>query len=122
MRHLWRPGVKAALRIIEIMEAHYPETMGLALLVRFLSSLPSSPQCDSGRGQVRCPRVFPVLWTLVGPLINENTKNKIMVHSSGEVGSPDLLPLGQMIVNGSEIANGPFDMLFNHVQSVYRLN
>lgn len=62
MRHLWRPGVRALLRIIEIAEAHYPETMGLALIVR-------------------APRVFPVLWTLVGPLVDENTRNKFMVHS-----------------------------------------
>ncbi|CAB0040821.1 unnamed protein product, partial [Trichogramma brassicae] len=27
MRHLWRPGIKALLRIIEIVEANYPETI-----------------------------------------------------------------------------------------------
>ena len=81
MRHLWRPGVKCLFRIIEIMEAHYPETMGLALIVR-------------------TPRVFPVLWTLIGPLIDDNTKNKFMVHSSSEVATdalaqfldPDIIP------------------------------
>lgn len=46
MRHLWRPGVKALLRIIEVVEANYPETLGRLLIVR-------------------APRVFPVLWTLV---------------------------------------------------------
>ncbi|GIZ05011.1 SEC14-like protein 1 [Caerostris extrusa] len=34
MRHLWRPGVKALLHIIEIVEANYPETMGRVLIVR----------------------------------------------------------------------------------------
>lgn len=48
MRHLWRPGVKALLRIIEVVEANYPETLGRLLILR-------------------APRVFPVLWTLVGP-------------------------------------------------------
>lgn len=46
MRHLWRPGVKALLRIIEVVEANYPETLGCLLILR-------------------APRVFPVLWTLV---------------------------------------------------------
>lgn len=32
MRHLWRPGIKALLRIIEIVEANYPETMGRVLI------------------------------------------------------------------------------------------
>lgn len=47
MRHLWRPGVKALLRIIEVVAANYPETLGRLLILR-------------------APRIFPVLWTLVG--------------------------------------------------------
>ncbi|PIO27755.1 hypothetical protein AB205_0123940 [Aquarana catesbeiana] len=50
MRHLWRPGVKALLRIIEVVEANYPETLGRLLILR-------------------APRVFPVLWTLQVPLL-----------------------------------------------------
>uniref|UniRef100_H2YPN9 SEC14-like protein 1 n=1 Tax=Ciona savignyi TaxID=51511 RepID=H2YPN9_CIOSA len=50
MRHLWRPGVQALLRIIEVIEANYPETMARLLIVR-------------------SPRVFPVLWTLISPFI-----------------------------------------------------
>lgn len=50
MRHLWRPGVKALLRIIEVVEANYPETLGRLLILR-------------------APRVFPVLWTLVSPQV-----------------------------------------------------
>ncbi|XP_023670771.1 SEC14-like protein 5 isoform X1 [Paramormyrops kingsleyae] len=62
MRHLWRPGVKALLRIIEVVEANYPETLGRLLIVR-------------------APRVFPVLWTLVSPFINDNTRQKFLVYS-----------------------------------------
>ncbi|XP_066516420.1 SEC14-like protein 5 [Hoplias malabaricus] len=62
MRHLWRPGVKALLRIIEVVEANYPETLGRLLIVR-------------------APRVFPVLWTLVSPFIHENTRQKFLVYS-----------------------------------------
>ena len=34
MRHLWRPGIKALLHIIEICEANYPETLGRVLIIR----------------------------------------------------------------------------------------
>ncbi|CAO1409088.1 unnamed protein product [Diamesa hyperborea] len=59
MRHLWRPGVKALLRIIETVEKNYPETMGRVLICR-------------------APRVFPVLWTIVSAFIDENTRNKFL--------------------------------------------
>lgn len=52
MRHLWRPGVRALLRIIETVERNYPETMGRVLIVR-------------------APRVFPILWTLISTFIGE---------------------------------------------------
>lgn len=41
---------QALLRIIEIVEANYPETMGRVLVIR-------------------APRVFPILWTLVSTFI-----------------------------------------------------
>lgn len=41
---------QALLRIIEIVEANYPETMGRVLIIR-------------------APRVFPILWTLVSTFI-----------------------------------------------------
>ncbi|ETN68996.1 hypothetical protein RB195_025957 [Necator americanus] len=66
MRHLWRPGVQSLLRIIEIVEAHYPETMGQVLIVR-------------------APRVFPVLWTLISPFIDDNTRNKFMINGGETV-------------------------------------
>uniref|UniRef100_A0A1B0GP34 Uncharacterized protein n=1 Tax=Phlebotomus papatasi TaxID=29031 RepID=A0A1B0GP34_PHLPP len=52
MRHLWRPGVKALLNIIETVEKNYPETMGRVLIVR-------------------APRVFPILWTLISTFIDD---------------------------------------------------
>ncbi len=61
MRHLWRPGIRALLRVIEIVEANYPETMGRVLIIR-------------------APRVFPVLWTLVrtfiGNSLHSQARNK----------------------------------------------
>ncbi|XP_005468346.1 SEC14-like protein 1 isoform X2 [Oreochromis niloticus] len=69
MRHLWRPGIKALLRIIEIVEANYPETLGRLLILR-------------------APRVFPVLWTLVSPLIDENTRKKFLVYAGNDYQGP----------------------------------
>ncbi|CAG0891657.1 unnamed protein product [Cyprideis torosa] len=65
MRHLWKPGVKALLRIIEIVEANYPETMGRVLIMR-------------------APRVFPILWTVVGTFIDEKTRLKFVFCSGVE--------------------------------------
>ncbi|XP_067128421.1 SEC14-like protein 1 isoform X1 [Centruroides vittatus] len=65
MRHLWRPGVKALLHIIEIVEANYPETMGRVLIVR-------------------APRVFPILWTLVSTFINDNTRSKFVFYGGND--------------------------------------
>ena len=69
MRHVWRPGVKVMSRIIEVMEANYPETMGRLLIVR-------------------APRVFPVLWTLVSPFIDENTRNKFLIYGGKDYIGP----------------------------------
>uniref|UniRef100_A0A8C8MEY0 SEC14-like protein 1 n=1 Tax=Oncorhynchus tshawytscha TaxID=74940 RepID=A0A8C8MEY0_ONCTS len=69
MRHLWRPGVKALLRIIEVVEANYPETLGCLLILR-------------------APRVFPVLWTLVSPFIDENTRKKFLVYAANDYQGP----------------------------------
>uniref|UniRef100_A0A8C5KE19 SEC14-like lipid binding 5 n=1 Tax=Jaculus jaculus TaxID=51337 RepID=A0A8C5KE19_JACJA len=69
MRHLWRPGVKALLRMIEVVEDNYPETLGRLLIVR-------------------APRVFPVLWTLISPFINENTRKKFLIYSGSNYQGP----------------------------------
>jgi|SRR6218665_552812 len=69
MRHLWRPGIKGLLRIIEVVEANYPETMGFLLIVR-------------------APRVFPVLWTLVSPFIDERTRDKFLIYGGKDYQGP----------------------------------
>lgn len=52
MRHLWRPGIKALLKIIETVEKNYPETLGRVFIVR-------------------APRVFPIAWTIVSAFIRK---------------------------------------------------
>ncbi|KAB0399816.1 hypothetical protein E2I00_008840, partial [Balaenoptera physalus] len=69
MRHLWRPGVKALLRTIEVVEANYPETLGRLLILR-------------------APRVFPVLWTLVSPFIDDNTRRKFLIYAGNDYQGP----------------------------------
>ncbi|KAK2726958.1 SEC14-like protein 1 isoform X2 [Artemia franciscana] len=69
MRHLWRPGVQTLLRIIEIVEANYPETMGRILITR-------------------APRVFPILWTIIGAFIDEVTRTKILFHGGTDYSEP----------------------------------
>jgi len=77
MRHLWRPGVQALLRIMEVMEKNYPEAMAQLLIVR-------------------APRVFPVLWTLISPFIEEKTRSKFMMYTGtdymGTGGLVDYMP------------------------------
>jgi len=77
MRHLWRPGVRALLKIIEVVEANYPETMGRLLIVR-------------------APKVFGVLWTLLYPFIDENSRKKFMIYTGddyqGAGGVADYIP------------------------------
>ena len=41
----------------------------------------------------RAPRVFPVLWTLISPFIDENTRKKFMINS----GDPVLVELAKYI-------------------------
>ncbi|KAI6235202.1 SEC14-like protein 1 family protein [Aphelenchoides besseyi] len=66
VRHLWRPGVQGLLKIIETVEHHYPETLGLVLIAR-------------------APRIFPVLWTLISPFIDETTRKKFMINSNENI-------------------------------------
>nr|XP_057906003.1 SEC14-like protein 1 isoform X2 [Doryrhamphus excisus] len=70
MRHLWRPGLKFLLRIIDMVEANYPDTLARLLMLR-------------------APRVFPLLWTMVSPLINENTRKKFIVYAANDFWGPE---------------------------------
>ena len=58
-------GIRALLKMIEVVEANYPETMGQLLIVR-------------------APKVFGVLWTLLSPFINENTRKKFMIYTGDD--------------------------------------
>ena len=97
MRHLWRPGIKALLHIIEICEANYPETLGRVLIIR-------------------APRVFPILWTLVCPLIDETSRGKFLFyagdHFLGPGGLGEYLPEDKIPDwLGGQTATGQYPLL-----------
>uniref|UniRef100_A0A8C2PE09 SEC14 like lipid binding 5 n=1 Tax=Capra hircus TaxID=9925 RepID=A0A8C2PE09_CAPHI len=54
---------------MDVVEGNYPETLGRLLIVR-------------------APRVFPVLWTLISPFINENTRQKFLIYSGSNYQGP----------------------------------
>ncbi|CAK9290628.1 unnamed protein product [Gordionus sp. m RMFG-2023] len=57
VKHLWTPGLKALLKILEIVEANYPETLTCLWILG-------------------APKILPVLWTMVSPLIDDKTRSK----------------------------------------------
>lgn len=63
--NIYFAGIKALLKVIEVVECNYPETMGRLLIVR-------------------APRIFGVLWTLVSPFIDENTRNKFLIYGGND--------------------------------------
>ena len=65
MRHLWRPGIRTLIKLIELMEANYPETLGSLILVR-------------------APRIFPPLWTLIYPCLDVNTREKCVIYDESQ--------------------------------------
>ena len=69
MRHLWRPGIKTLLTIIELVENNYPETMSHVLIIR-------------------APRVFPILWTLVSTFIDDHTRSKFLFYGGNDYQGP----------------------------------
>uniref|UniRef100_A0A2I2ZHF1 SEC14 like lipid binding 1 n=1 Tax=Gorilla gorilla gorilla TaxID=9595 RepID=A0A2I2ZHF1_GORGO len=69
MRHLWRPDVKVLRWIIEVVKASYPKRLGRLLILR-------------------APRVFPVLWTLVSPFIDDNTRRKFLIYAGNDYQGP----------------------------------
>ena len=69
MRHLWRPGIKTLLTIIELVENNYPETMSQVLIIR-------------------APRVFPILWTLVSTFIDDHTRSKFLFYGGNDYKGP----------------------------------
>ena len=58
--HQWWPGITVVLRIIEMVEANYPETLGRVIMTR-------------------APKLFPIIYTMLSPFINENTYRKLVL-------------------------------------------
>ena len=53
------------LRIIEVVETNYPETLGQVLIVR-------------------APRVFQILWTIISTFIDDKTRSKFLFYAEND--------------------------------------
>ncbi|CAF0977101.1 unnamed protein product [Rotaria sordida] len=83
VKHLYRPVFRVISQITDTVEANYPETLGRMFLTR-------------------CPRVIPVLWTIINTFVEERTREKFailktdeLVEYIDEINIPDFLG-GQM--------------------------
>uniref|UniRef100_A0A2K6R6V5 CRAL-TRIO domain-containing protein n=1 Tax=Rhinopithecus roxellana TaxID=61622 RepID=A0A2K6R6V5_RHIRO len=83
MRHLWIPDVKALWRIIEVVKANYHERLSRLLILR-------------------APRVFPVLWTLVSPFIDDNTRKKFLIYAGNDYQGPGDFLSGECMCKAPE--------------------
>nr|XP_006814237.1 PREDICTED: SEC14-like protein 3-like [Saccoglossus kowalevskii] len=59
-RHLWKPAVDLCITYCKLAESNYPETMKSIYIVR-------------------SPKIFPVVYKLLKPFIDEETRKKIKV-------------------------------------------
>ncbi|XP_013402720.2 SEC14-like protein 2 [Lingula anatina] len=63
MKHLWKPGVDIFCEILEMFESNYPETLKRCYVIN-------------------APKIFPLAYHIVKPILSEDTKNKIKVLGS----------------------------------------
>ena len=64
-KHLYRPGLQMIMDTFDHLKLVYPE---------FLKTLICT----------RCPRIFPVVWLLLTPFVEEATRLKIKVHTEND--------------------------------------
>ncbi|ESO91668.1 hypothetical protein LOTGIDRAFT_163396 [Lottia gigantea] len=60
MKHLWKPGMDMMNSILAMFEEHYPETLKISFAIN-------------------APRIFPIIYNLARPFLNENTIKKVHV-------------------------------------------
>ncbi|XP_064612901.1 SEC14-like protein 2 isoform X1 [Liolophura sinensis] len=62
-RHLWKPGADLFCEMVELFEDHYPETQKTCFVIN-------------------APTIFPVVYNIVKPFLNEGTAKKVHVLGS----------------------------------------
>lgn len=62
LNHMWKPAVDMYLDIINTAESRYPEVLRRVFVIN-------------------SPKIFPVIWSVVRPLLHENTAKKVVVLS-----------------------------------------
>ncbi|KAK7506001.1 hypothetical protein BaRGS_00002723 [Batillaria attramentaria] len=63
MKHLWKPGVDGWIELIQMFEDHYPETLKKCFVVN-------------------APKIFPIAYNLIRPILSEDTVKKIQIHGT----------------------------------------
>ncbi|ELU08275.1 hypothetical protein CAPTEDRAFT_150138 [Capitella teleta] len=63
MSYLWKPSVDCYVEIMKMFEANYPETMKTTYLIN-------------------APKIFPILYNIIKPLLREETKLKLKILGS----------------------------------------
>ncbi|XP_041379293.1 SEC14-like protein 2 [Gigantopelta aegis] len=63
LKHLWKPGVDVLLEVLAMFEDYYPETLKVSYVIN-------------------APRIFPIAYSLVRPILSEDTVRKIHVLGS----------------------------------------
>ncbi|ELU10555.1 hypothetical protein CAPTEDRAFT_194024 [Capitella teleta] len=63
MKHLWKPVIDIYMSILSIFESNYPETLYRCYVIN-------------------APRIFPVAYNIIKPVLSEDTKNKVHVLGS----------------------------------------
>ncbi|CAF1234458.1 unnamed protein product, partial [Didymodactylos carnosus] len=66
VKHLYRPGFRLLSQIIDVMDSHYPETLGRLIFTH-------------------SPKLFPVLWTIINTFIEERTREKFIILKADEL-------------------------------------
>ncbi|KAL8562081.1 hypothetical protein ACOMHN_031852 [Nucella lapillus] len=63
MKHLWKPGVDVFTELISMFEDHYPETLKTCFVVN-------------------APKIFPIAYNLIKPILSEETARKVHIIGS----------------------------------------
>ncbi|XP_002730396.2 SEC14-like protein 2 [Saccoglossus kowalevskii] len=61
-KHLWKPGLDTFIEFLKVLQDNYPETLKIIYIVR-------------------APRIFPVIYALIKPFLDEHVRKKIQVLS-----------------------------------------
>ena len=92
-KHFYRPALPVVMDIFDAIKLCYPEFLKLFICTR-------------------CPRIFPILWLLITPFIEEKTKNKIKVHTENDESTLQEIIKIIGLERLPDFLDGPFELNF----------